>query len=199
MDGIILINKEKGITSRDVVNKVSSKLHTKKVGHTGTLDPIANGLMDLCVNNGCKLVELLTGHDKDYIAKVRLGIQTDTYDITGNILKKQDYVLSKEDLVNTLNSFNKEYMQEVPLYSSIKINGKKLYEYAREGISIDLPRHKVKVSNLKLLEYDGDTFTFSEDDRINGISHFLEHMVFKGIPIDGNINEVVEKYLEVCN
>ena len=103
MDGIILINKEKGLTSRDVVNEVCKKLHTKKVGHTGTLDPIATGLMVLCVNRGCKLVELLTNHDKDYIAKVRLGIKTDTYDVTGNIIEENyDYQLSKEKLVEVL-------------------------------------------------------------------------------------------------
>ena len=80
MDGIILVNKPKNITSRDVVNEIIKKFHTKRVGHTGTLDPIATGLMVVCINKGCKLVPLLTNHDKDYIAKVKLGIKTDTYD-----------------------------------------------------------------------------------------------------------------------
>ena len=160
MDGIILINKEKGITSRDVVNKVCKKLNTTKVGHTGTLDPIATGLMVLCVGEGLKLVELLTNHDKDYIAKVRLGIKTDTYDITGKVLEEKESHLDKEQLISVLNSFNGEYLQEVPIYSSVKVNGKKLYEYAREGKQVELPKHLVKISNISLLDYDNTSFTF---------------------------------------
>ena len=162
MDGIILIDKEKGKTSRDIVNEVSKKLNTKKVGHTGTLDPLATGLMVLCVNQGCKLVELLTNHDKDYIAKVKVGLQTDTYDITGNIIREnKNYLLDKEKLEKVLLSFNKEYKQVVPIYSSVKINGKKLYEYARNNEKVELPSHLVKISNMKLLDYNNDNFTFS--------------------------------------
>ena len=161
MDGIILINKEKGITSRDVVNKVCKKLNTRKVGHTGTLDPIATGLMVLCVGEGLKLVELLTNHDKEYIAKVKLGIKTDTYDVTGKVLKNDNnYSLDKEELINTLNSFVGEYNQTVPIYSSIKVNGKKLYEYAREGKVVELPKHLVKISDISLLELTSDSFSF---------------------------------------
>ena len=160
MDGIILINKEKGITSRDVVNMACKKLNTTKVGHTGTLDPIATGLMVLCVGEGLKLVQLLTNHDKDYIAKVRIGIKTDTYDITGKVLEKIDYNLDKEKLIKVLDSFNGEYLQVVPIYSSIKVNGKKLYEYAREGKEVELPKHLVKISNISLLDYSDNTFTF---------------------------------------
>lgn len=160
MDGIILIDKEKGITSRDIVNIVSKKLNTTKVGHTGTLDPIAEGLMVLCVGEGLKLVELLTNHDKDYIAKVRLGITTDTYDITGKILEEKDYKLDKSKLIETLESFNKEYLQTVPIYSSIKVNGKKLYEYARDNEKVILPKRLVKVSNIELLDFSDSSFTF---------------------------------------
>ena len=161
MDGIILINKEKGITSRDVVNMVSKRLNTKKVGHTGTLDPLATGLLVLCVNKACKLVELLTNHDKDYIAKVKLGIKTDTYDITGNIISENyNYNLEEKKLVSVLNSFNGEYEQVVPIYSSVKVNGKKLYEYARNNQKVELPKHLVKISNIKLLEFNNDSFVF---------------------------------------
>ena len=185
MDGIVLINKEKGITSRDVVDKVCQKLNTRKVGHTGTLDPIATGLMVICVNKGCKLVELLTNHDKDYVAKVRLGIKTDTYDITGNILEENhDYELSKEHLLQVLNSFNGEYLQEVPIYSAIKVNGKKLYEYAREKKEVILPRHLVKISNMQLLDLDSDSFTFSVS-------------VSKGTYIRSLINDISKK-LNIC-
>ena len=161
MDGIILINKEKGLTSRDVVTPACKKLNTRKVGHTGTLDPIATGLMVLCIGEGLKLVELLTHHDKEYIAKVKLGIKTDTYDVTGTIIEENnDISLDKEKLVNTLNSFIGEYSQTVPIYSSIKVKGKKLYEYAREGKVVELPKHLVKISDISLLELTSDSFTF---------------------------------------
>ena len=161
MNGIVLIDKEKGKTSRDVVNDVIKIIGTKKIGHTGTLDPLATGLLILCVNEGCKLSELLTGHDKDYIAKVRLGIKTDTYDITGNVIAKTaNYHLDKEKLIEVLNSFLGEYMQEVPMYSAIKVNGKKLYEYAREGESVSIPSHKVCIKEIQLLSLDNDSFSF---------------------------------------
>ena len=161
MDGIILIDKEKNITSRDVCNKLSKILNTKRLGHTGTLDPIATGLLIICVNEGCKLQEELTGHDKDYIAKVKVGIKTDTYDITGNIIEKNDnYHLTKEELIKTLNSFIPGYNQKVPKYSAIKVNGKKLYEYARNNIPVDIPKHNVKINKIELLDFQQDNFTF---------------------------------------
>ena len=161
MDGIILVNKPKGITSRDVVNEIVKKFHTKRVGHTGTLDPIATGLMIICINKGCKLVPLLTNHDKTYIATVKLGIKTDTYDVTGKVIEENNnYNLSKEDLIRTLNSFIGSYMQEVPIYSSIKVNGKKLYEYARSNLPVELPKHLVNIYSIELLDYNGDTFSF---------------------------------------
>lgn len=181
MDGIVLIDKEKNLTSRDVVNLVCKKLHTKKVGHTGTLDPIATGLMVLCVNEGCKLVSLLQNHDKDYIAKVKLGIKTDTFDITGKMIDKQeDYLINKEILNKTLNSFIGEYHQTVPIYSSIKVNGKKLYEYARNNEEVLLPKHLVKIYDIKLLELNKDSFSFYAS-------------VSKGTYIRSLINDISEK------
>ena len=161
MDGIILINKEKGLTSRDVVNQVSKKLKIKKVGHAGTLDPIATGLLVIGVGNGTKILDLLTLDQKEYIATVSIGIQTDTYDITGNILKKQEnYQLDKKTLENTLNSFLGSYEQEVPKYSAVKINGKKLYEYARKQEEIELPKRLVTIYQIELLNYNDSEFTF---------------------------------------
>ena len=161
MDGIILINKEKGLTSRDVVNQISKKLQTKKVGHAGTLDPIATGLLVIGVGNGTKILDLLTLDQKEYIATVSIGIQTDTYDITGNILKKQEnYQLDKKTLENTLNSFLGSYEQEVPKYSAVKINGKKLYEYARKQEEIELPKRLVTIYQIELLNYNDSEFTF---------------------------------------
>ena len=161
MHGIILIDKEKGKTSRDVVNDVSKIIGTKKVGHTGTLDPIASGLLVLCVNEGCKLVELLTGYEKDYIAKVKLGVKTDTYDITGKIIEKNNnYKIDFDNLSRVLNSFVGEYNQQVPIYSAIKVKGKKLYEYARNNESVQIPFHKVNIKKIKLLSLDKDSFSF---------------------------------------
>lgn len=153
MNGIVIIDKEKGITSRDAVDQIAKKFNTKKVGHTGTLDPIATGVLVICIGSATKLVELLTHQDKEYIAECILGIETDTLDITGNILNEEEVYKSKEEIEKTLRSFECEYMQEVPIYSSIKINGKKLYEYAREHIDVELPKRKVKIDKIELLDY----------------------------------------------
>lgn len=151
MNGIIVINKDKNYTSRDVVNIVSKKLKTKKVGHTGTLDPMATGVLVVCVNEGTKLVDLLSAHTKEYIAEVTLGISTDTLDITGDILKEEDVIIDEHVIIDALNNFPKKYMQEVPIYSAVKVNGKKLYEYAREGNSVVLPKKEVSIYNLELV------------------------------------------------
>lgn len=154
MDGILIIDKEKNYTSRDIVNIVGKALKTKKVGHTGTLDPLATGVLVICVGKATKLVDILTNHDKEYIADITFGIKTDTLDITGNILKEENKIIKKEDIIKVLNSYKKEYDQQVPLYSAIKINGKKLYEYARENIDIELPTRRVKIYDIKLLNYE---------------------------------------------
>ena len=154
MDGIIVVNKPKGITSRDVVNKVCKKFNTKKVGHTGTLDPIAEGVLVICIGKATKLVEVLTSLEKEYIAEVKLGILTDTLDVDGLVLKEEKTEIKREELEKVLNSFVKEYNQEVPIYSAVKIGGKKLYEYAREGKEITLPSRKVNIKNIELLDYD---------------------------------------------
>ncbi len=156
MDGILVINKEKGYTSRDVVNKVSKILGTKKVGHTGTLDPLATGVLVLCIGKALKVVELLMNHDKEYIAKFKLGIDTDTLDITGKVLNTCDKKVTKEDLVKVLNNFQGLIKQEVPKYSAIKVNGKKLYEYARNNIEVKLPIKEVNIYKLELLDYNED-------------------------------------------
>ena len=152
MDGVIVIDKEKDYTSRDVVNIVGKHFKTKKVGHTGTLDPLATGVLVICIGQATKLVELLTNHDKEYIADITFGIETDTLDITGNILKEENTNFSKEEIEKVLNEYQKEYDQMVPIYSAIKINGKKLYEYAREKEKIELPSRKVKIYKIDLLK-----------------------------------------------
>lgn len=160
MDGILVVNKPKGITSRDVVNKICKIFNTKKVGHTGTLDPIATGVLILCVGKATKLVEVLTSNDKEYIAEVKLGVLTDTLDTDGNILKEEECIITKQQLNEVLNSFEKEYEQTVPIYSAVRINGKKLYEYARNNEEINLPSRKVKIEEIELLDFNEDSYKF---------------------------------------
>lgn len=160
LNGILIIDKPKGITSRDVVNKIGKILRTNKVGHTGTLDPLATGVLVLCIGRATKLVELLTSTEKEYIARVKLGILTDTLDTDGNIIKKEKCTIKKEELINVFNSFLGEYDQEVPVYSAVKINGKKLYEYARENIEVKLPKRKVNIKSIELLQFNGDSYEF---------------------------------------
>lgn len=151
MNGILVINKEKDYTSRDIVNIVSKQFNTKKVGHTGTLDPMAEGVLVLCIGDATKLVEILTCNDKEYEAEITLGLKTDTLDITGNILEEQNILIDKQDIIKTLNSFKKTYKQTVPIYSAVKINGKKLYEYARENKNIELPSREVTIKKIELI------------------------------------------------
>lgn len=160
MDGIIIVNKEKDMTSRDVVNILCKFFNTKKIGHTGTLDPIATGVLIITIGKCTKLNELLTSEYKEYIATMKLGILTDTLDITGKIIDKKNYNINKENLIKVLKSFVGKSTQEVPLYSAVKVNGKKLYEYAREKKEILLPKKEVTIFDIKLLNFNLNTFTF---------------------------------------
>ena len=160
MDGVILINKPKGITSRDVVNEVCKILKTKKVGHTGTLDPIASGVLVVCVGKATKLVDIITSANKEYVATVKLGLLTDTLDLDGEVLKKEKVTIRKEELINVLNSFLGKYEQEVPIYSAVKVNGKKLYEYAREGKKVNLPKRMVEIKEIELINLTDEEYKF---------------------------------------
>ena len=162
-NGILIVNKPSGITSRDVVNIVGKTLNTKKVGHTGTLDPMATGVLVLCIGNALKVCELITANDKEYIAKVILGIETETLDTTSPIINTKKTNITKEEIEKILNSFKGSYLQEVPKYSAVKINGKKLYEYAREGKEIELPKKMVTIYDIQLVSditYYNDTTSF---------------------------------------
>ena len=158
--GIIVINKPKDLTSRDVVNIISKNLNIKKVGHNGTLDPLATGVLVICFGKYTKLNDLLTSHEKEYIAEVTLGLETDTLDITGKILNKNTPHITKEELIKALKNFEKTYNQEVPKYSAIKVSGKKLYEYAREGKEVILPKKEVTIYQNELLSFTENKFTF---------------------------------------
>ena len=160
MNGILLVNKPIEWTSRDVVNKLTKIYKTKKIGHTGTLDPIATGVLVVCIGNTTKLCELLTSEYKEYIATIKLGIKTDTLDITGNIVEKKDYNVDEKKIIEVLNSFQGESIQTTPIYSAVKVNGKKLYEYAREGKEVELPKRKITIKNIELISYNNDEIVF---------------------------------------
>ena len=163
-DGILVINKPKNMTSREVVNIACKKLNTRHIGHTGTLDPIATGVLVLGVNEGCKVIDLLTQEDKIYEAKVLVGVETDTLDITGNILNEYNIEnLTGNDIEKALSKYRGKYNQEVPKYSAIHVNGKRLYEYARNNIEVELPKREVKVFDLVLKSFEkcDNRYTFS--------------------------------------
>ena len=159
MNGAIVIDKPAGMTSRDVVNRLNQILEMKEIGHTGTLDPMATGVLVCLLGRATKLANILTNHDKEYIASFKLGILTDTLDITGNILKEEKVLVDKEKIKEVLNSFIKTYNQEVPIYSAVKVKGKKLYEYARNNLKVELPQREVTIYNLELLSIEKDIIT----------------------------------------
>lgn len=156
MDGIIVINKPKGCTSHDVVHKIK-KLFGKKVGHTGTLDPNATGVLPILIGKGTELSQFLINHDKKYIATIQLGVKTDTGDVEGNVIEEKNVNLDNYDK-NQVNEILKKMLgkqkQIPPIYSAIKVNGKKLYEYARSGKTVDIPEREIEIYDLKCLNFD---------------------------------------------
>ena len=157
----IVINKEKDYTSRDVINKLNHILRTKKIGHTGTLDPLATGVLVCLIGKYTKLVSLIMDEDKEYIASIKLGIKTDTLDITGNIIDKCEIKkYNLEEINNILKSFLGEYHQIIPLYSAKRVNGKRLYEYARSKEEVKLPESIVNIKEIELLDYHDDLIKF---------------------------------------
>ena len=155
MNGILLINKPKGITSSDVVIKLRKILNTKKIGHTGTLDPLAQGLLVITVGEATKISSILIDHNKEYIATFKLGIKTDTYDTEGKILEENP-IPKDLDIEKMILDFKGTYLQEVPIYSSVKVNGKKLYEYARNNIEVELPKREVNIENIEIISINND-------------------------------------------
>lgn len=182
MDNIIVVNKDKDYTSRDVVNVIGKIFNTKKVGHTGTLDPLATGVLIVCMNKALKVVDLITASDKEYIAKVVLGIDTDTLDITGNIINECKTDVNVDMVKSVLNSFVGKSIQEVPKYSAVKVNGKKLYEYARNGIDVELPKREIQIFDIELI---------SDIDIVDGHQEFSFRVnVSKGTYIRSLIRDI---------
>ena len=153
MDGIIIINKEKDYTSNDVV-QIVKKIFKEKVGHTGTLDPMATGVLPILIGKGTVLSKYLINHDKIYTATLKLGVKTDTGDITGNVIEEKDVddrCFEKGNVLNVLKLIRGEQEQIPPMYSAIKINGKKLYEYARKGEKVDIEARTINIYDTELI------------------------------------------------
>ena len=159
MNGLLLIDKPQDFTSQDVVSKVKKIFNVKKAGHIGTLDPMATGLLPILIGDYTKISKYLIEHDKTYIAKLKLGIKTDTGDITGNVIEKQE-ISQISNIEETINSFKGVQKQTPPMYSAIKINGKKLYEYAREGKEVEVPERKIEIYDIRLLNVDDSEIEF---------------------------------------
>lgn len=156
MDGILVINKSKGLTSNDIVKKVKRILNTK-VGHTGTLDPNATGVLPLLLGNATKISKYLINHDKEYEAVIKLGAKTTTADVEGKIIEEKEVnkeKLKEENIEEVLKSFIGKQQQIPPIYSAIKVNGKKLYEYARQGKEVEIKARNIEIYDLKLLKID---------------------------------------------
>ena len=153
MFGVLNIYKPKGITSHDVVGIIRKKLNIKQVGHTGTLDPFAEGVLPVCIGKATRLIEYFDD-DKEYLATIQFGSATDTYDIEGNIIKTGTKHVTLEQIRDALKNFEGEITQIPPIYSAIKVNGKKLYEYAREGKEVSIEPRKITVYNIELKNFN---------------------------------------------
>ena len=156
MDGIIIINKPQNCTSHDIVYKIK-KLTNQKVGHTGTLDPLAEGVLPILVGKATRCSKYLINHNKKYIVKLKLGVKTDTLDEEGKIIEKKNVdskIMDKTNIENTLELFIGKQTQIPPIYSAIKVNGKKLYEYARKGQKVEIPKREIEIYEMTLLNID---------------------------------------------
>ena len=150
--GIINVYKEAGYTSFDVVAKLRRILHIKKIGHTGTLDPDAVGVLPICIGKATKVCDMLTNTDKTYVATLLMGVSTDTYDTSGTVLEEKEVNVTPEMVENTVRSFIGEQEQVPPMYSAIKVNGKKLYELARQGKVIERKPRKINIYNIEIID-----------------------------------------------
>lgn len=161
LSGCLLVNKRKGFTSRQEVNEVSHRLHEKKVGHIGTLDPFAEGLLIIMVGRATKISQLLENDTKTYIATLKLGVKTDTADIDGNVIETKDVPdFNKQIAIDVLNTFLGESEQLPPMYSALKKDGLHYYDYARKGIEIERKARKINVFSISLVSFEKDEITF---------------------------------------
>lgn len=156
MDGILIVDKKEGMTSFDVVRDTRKKYNEKKVGHIGTLDPLASGVLPVLIGKATKLSDYLMNHDKEYVAKIKLGKSTETGDREGNVIETEAVPnnLNEKNIQNVLNEFLGQTFQIPPMYSALKVNGKKLYEIARSGQNVERQPRKINISEIKIIKYD---------------------------------------------
>lgn len=190
-NSLLIINKPSGYTSRDIVNIISKKIKTKKVGHTGTLDPLASGVLIITIGRYTKLGEILTALDKEYIAEIKLGIKTDTLDITGNILETKSFNIKREDIEKVFKRFIGKYEMEVPIYSAVKVKGKKLYEYARNNEQVELPIKTVEIKELELIDYKDDIIKFRAKVEKGTYIRSLIRDICKKLNTVGTLNSLI--------
>ena len=155
--GVLLINKPQGLTSHDVVGRVRRLFHTRRVGHTGTLDPMATGVLVLLIGRAAKAAEYLAVHDKRYVATLQLGLTTDTEDITGTTLTESDAIPEAARVIAVAESYRGPYMQTPPMYSALKVNGQKLCDLARKGKEVERQSREIEIFRLDCLEFTGST------------------------------------------
>ena len=187
MNGILIVDKEMGKTSFDIIRDVRKKYNIKKVGHIGTLDPMATGVLPVLIGEATKLSDYLIEHDKEYIVELELGIKTDTGDIEGKVIEKRELKkIEIEEIEKVLNTFIGESNQIPPMYSAIKVNGKKLYEIARKGQTIERTPRKINIYNIKILGIEKDQ---------NGCAKIIKYKVncSKGTYIRSLCEDIAEK------
>ncbi len=187
MNGILIVDKEMGKTSFDIIRDVRKKYNIKKVGHIGTLDPMATGVLPVLIGEATKLSDYLIEHDKEYIVELELGIKTDTGDIEGKVIEKRELKkIEIEEIEKILNTFIGESNQIPPMYSAIKVNGKKLYEIARKGKTIERTPRKINIYNIKILGIEKDK---------NGCAKIIKYKVncSKGTYIRSLCEDIAEK------
>ena len=191
MNNVLFVNKPKGISSFDVCFKLRKVLNTKKIGHTGTLDPNATGVMIILFDNATKANQFLVTDKKTYKTQVLFGIETDTLDMDGNIINKKEYELpDKEQLIEVLNSFKGKSIQTVPLTSAVKINGKKLYQYQLEGKEVELPKREIEVYSIELNEILKDGFIFTANVSSGTYIRSLAQDILKKLDLIGTVKEL---------
>lgn len=200
MGNVLYINKPSGISSFDVCFKLRKVLGTKKIGHTGTLDPNATGVMVVLYENGTKANQFLVTDTKEYIAKVKLGIETDTLDIVGNIVKEEKCIMpNKETLIDCLNSFLGESKQVVPITSAVKVDGKRLYRYQLENKQVELPIRDINVYEIELLEIGDDYFTFRSKVSSGTYIRALMRDILAKLNLVGTLQDLKRTYVDTIS
>ena len=180
-NGIVIVDKEKGFTSHDVVNVIRKIYSTRKVGHTGTLDPDATGVLPICIGKATKVCDMLTFSDKEYEARVKLGVVTDTQDISGTVLEENEVHISESQLLAAVKKHTGSIEQIPPMYSAIKIDGKKLCDLARKGVEVERKPRQVTIYSAKVSDFDGISFNLkvscSKGTYIRTLCHDIGRML----------------------